>query len=136
MSRTMTSRSFVAAVLILTALLLAACGGKYEHTKVGPSSPEGRQILQMVETLRQGGLDALPEMLRQQAPDLTPSQLEAVKYLLTRMIEARSVELTALDRFGPQVYRGVFRLEEKEGAKSIPILLIAQDQKFYWAGPN
>jgi hypothetical protein len=138
MFRIMIRNSLIILVAAQVLPVFAGCSKEYEHRKLGRDSPQAKQVRKMVQSLHEGGLERLGELMaRQAAADLTGGQTRVLRGALERIVDADSVELEKIERFGKNVYRAVFRLDEKNGPATLAVLLVtAKAGTLRWAGPN
>ena len=115
----------------------AGCSRHYEHADLGLDSPQARQVQAMIAAARQGGLNGLDQTVHgQAAAGLNATQMATLRAVLGAMIQAGSIHLQAIDRFGPNVYRAVLVLEAGGKPRTQAMLLVKRADKLYWAGPN
>ena len=121
-----------------TMLLLAqGCSQNYDRKRPGPDSPRGQEVARMLTALREAGGDGLDETIRRHgAAGLDDARAGALRAALLELVEARSVELETLDRFGENVYRARFRVASGRDERKTHLLLVVSDGKLRWAGPN
>jgi len=121
-----------------TMLLLAqGCSQKYDRKRPGPDSPRGQEVARMLSALREAGGDGLDETIRRDgAAALDDMRAGALRAALLELVEARSVELETLDRFGENVYRAGFRVASGRDERKTHLLLVVSDGELRWAGPN
>ncbi|MDP7636789.1 MAG: hypothetical protein QF577_04480 [Phycisphaerae bacterium] len=127
-------------ILVVAQMLpvFAGCSKEYEHRKLGRDSPQAKQVRKMVQLLHEGGLERLDELMaRQAAADLTGGQTRVLRGAMERIVDADTVELEKIERFGKNVYRAVFRLDGKNRSATLAVLLVtAKAGTLRWAGPN
>jgi len=124
---------------ILAIGMMAGCYGEYDPNALKLDSPFGKGVVEMVETLRKDGIDALEDnMLEQATPGLSTAELSLLRNGLSRLVEAESAKLVTLDAFGGQVLRAGFEVVPAEGEPAVRVylLLVEVDQKPRWLKPN
>ena len=133
-----TTITSAAATSLLAGLLLApGCSKKYDHRQLGPDSPRGREVRRMLAALREAGRDGLDQTMRRDgAGGLDRQRAEALRAALAELIDARSVELATVDRFGENVFRAGFRVAAGGRERTVYFLLVAGDGRLRWAGRN
>ena len=121
--------------LFWTALMLLAvvgCTETHEHKAIDKDSPEFKAVQKMVDALRLHGVDEAMETSA--ANGLKPERIEALAATLQTLYDAETIELQAVDQFGPQTFRVTFLLNE---TKTFAVLLVQPEkEEFYWVGMN
>jgi len=124
-------------LLALAVGLLAGCADRHEHERLDLDSPHARRVRQMVDAVREAGLDRLSELTdRDAAGGLTPGQSKALAAALAEVAAADTVELLRMDSFGPQVVRATLRLRRVGREQTVAFLLVETDAGLRWAGRN
>lgn len=124
---------------ILAIGMMAGCYGEYDPNALKLDSAYGKGVVEMVETLRKDGIDALEDsMLDQTAPGLSTAELSLLRNGLSRLVEAESAKLVTLDAFGGQVVRAGFEVVPAEGEPAVRVYLLLTeiDKKLRWVKPN
>jgi len=119
-------------LLLVLCVALVGCDSNHEHRKIGKDSPEFRTVAGMLKHLRAEGADRA--LADNGARGLGDARKGALLAALQQLDEAKTIELLAVDEFGPQVYRATFQID---GEQNFSMLLVCPDGKeFYWAGKN
>ncbi len=126
-------RTKVFILLLLTAL--AGCSSEYKHKELGKDCPKADEIRSMIKKLRADKSGTVIEGICQDA-GLAQQRLAALRFMLTQIKQAQSIELTDLDSFGGNIYRASITLELNGRPRHIFALLVEADNKLRWAGPN
>ena len=130
MIRIMNNKSIV--LLLVLCVAFVGCANDHEHRKVGKESSEFLAVAGMLKHLRAEG--AGRALADNGAPGLGGARKAALLAALQQLDEAETIELLAVDEFGPQVYRATFQIN---GEQNSSMLLVCPDgKKFYWAGNN
>jgi hypothetical protein len=124
------NRPLVWASLMLLALV--GCTETHEHEAIGKDSPEFKAVQKMVDSLRLHGVDEAMETSA--AKGLKPERIEALTATLQTLYDAETIELEAVDQFGPETFRATFLLNE---TKTFAVLLVRPEgEEFCWVGMN
>ncbi|QNN24239.1 hypothetical protein HED60_18835 [Planctomycetales bacterium ZRK34] len=124
-------------IALLTVMLLTGCGDRYEHAELGLDSPQAQQVVAMLDQLHDAAPTALDTFIHDHAAErLTQAQTTALRALLQRIAEADEASLTSIDQFGPQVYRVQITTKSRSKTDQTHALLIMQNDRLLWAGPN
>ena len=118
-------------------LLTFGCSQEYAQKRPGPDSPRGREVSRMLAALREAGSDGLDETIRRHgAAGLDDARAGILRATLRQLIEATTVQLQTLDRFGENVYRAGFLVASGQDDRKTHLLLVLSDGELRWAGPN
>jgi hypothetical protein len=124
-------------IAMLSALTLSGCGAGYEHAPIGVDSPRGREVSAMLDQLHGIEPAALDTFIQAHAAEsLTAAQSAALRTLLTNLAGADHATLTAIDQFGPQVYRVEIAMKQAAKTTKTYALLVLRNDRLIWAGPN
>ena len=136
MSRIMIRSSCV--LLALTAVLAwAGCRKEYARKEFDTASPQWAKVRSMIDTLRKADQDHLDEIMQMRAADgLDERQRSSLEASLMQIMQAETVELKQVTRFGQKVYRISLRLSSSGDAGMLFMLIVDKDGKLCWAGRN
>ena len=119
-------------------IVAAACGcsKEYKQSGLGPGSPRWAEVQSALDALRQAGEAGLDGFLAERAKGLDGKRTEALRATLVQFIKADGVKLVGVDRFGDDVYRARFAIEESGRSRMVPILMDEKVGQLRWLGRN